>query len=175
MARLLLAGALSANTAELQGLATDVLIAAIDDGRIDGPHLGQAILRMLTESLAKPVRLAKSLGDAARVSLLHSRVVSRALQVTLVGLLPPPRDVHLLLELLHELLVETGEPLSTPGSEEYLRDMKGSGKTGKLARDLLSLVARLDSSSRSSAAARALAGRIERAERWTRCSYPQPL
>jgi hypothetical protein len=169
MARLLLVGNFSANTPELQGLAVDALIAAIDDGRIDGQLLGETIHQLLCEGLAKPVRLAKALGDAARISPLHSRVVAHALQISMVGLSPPPRDFHVLLELLKELLIETGERLSAPGAEAYLRGLKVSGKTAKLTRDILSLQENPDSSSRPAAAARALAGRVERAERWARC------
>jgi hypothetical protein len=171
VARLLIAGTLSANTPELRGLATDALIAAVDDGRIDGKSLGEAIHRLLLEGLAKPVRLAKALGDAARVSPLHTRVVARALQPAVVGLSPPPRDLHVLLELLKELLVEIGEMLSAPGAEDYLHGLNVSGKTAKLVRDLLNLDRGSNPSSRSSAAACALQGRLERAERWMRIAH----
>ncbi len=168
MARLLLAGSLSASAPELQGLATDALIAAIGDGRIDGNRLSQAVGRVLTEGLAKPSRLAKALGDAARVSPLHSLTVAHALELMMSGLTPPPRDLHLFLELLKELLVETGERLTVPEAVDSLRGLKVSGKTAKLARELLGLEERPAATARRSAAVRALAGRVERALRWTR-------
>jgi Family of unknown function (DUF6493) len=175
MGRLLLAGALSANTAELQGLATDALVAAVDDGRVDGRLLGEAIHRLLAEGLVMPVRLTKALGNAARVSPLHACVVARAVELGVVGLPSPPRDLHALFELLKELLVETGEGLSDAGTESYLRGLKVSGKTAKLKRDLLSVVRRSDPSNRLAAAAQALAGRVERAERWMRCRDLHPV
>ena len=64
MARLLLAATLSASSPELHGVAVDALIAAVDDGRIDGQILGEAIRRLLAEGLAKRTRLARTLGDA---------------------------------------------------------------------------------------------------------------
>jgi hypothetical protein len=94
-------------------------------------------------------------------------VISQALQLALVGLSPPPRDIRVLLELLKELLVEIGEGLSVPEAADYLRSLKVSGKTGKLSQDLLCLAGRTGPSSRL-AAARALTGRVERAGRWTR-------
>ena len=172
MARLLLTGSLSANTPEVQGLATDVLIAAVNDGRIDGQLLGETIHQLLQDGLAKPARLTKALADAARVSPLNAHVVAQALQIAIVNLLPPPRDLHLALELLKELLVETGQCLSGPGIREYLGGLNVSGKTAKLARDLLGIEVDPDHSSRRTAAALALAGRIERAERWMKCRGP---
>jgi hypothetical protein len=70
------------------------------------------------------------------------------------------------LELLKELLGETGEQVAVPAAEDYLRGLKVSGKAGKLTRDLLGLKSSLDSSKRSAANSRALAGRVARAERW---------
>jgi Family of unknown function (DUF6493) len=169
MARLLLAGSLSANTPEVQGLATDALIAAVNDGRVDGQLLGEAIHQLLQVGLAKPARLTKALADAARVSSLHAHVVAQALQIAIVDLLPPPRDLHVALELLKELRAQTGQGLSAPGIREYLGGLKVSGKTAKLARDLLGIEVNADHSSRRAAAAAALAGRVERADRWMKC------
>jgi hypothetical protein len=169
MGRLLLVGALSSNQAELQGLAVDALIAAIEDGRFDGVLLGESIHRLLTEGLLKPTRLAKALSGATQISPLHARVVAHAIQHAVAGLASAPKDLHALLELLKELLVETGNGLSVAGVEDVLRGFRGSGKTAKIASDLLGLTVDRTSQSRSAAAARALAGRIARAERWARC------
>ncbi len=167
MGRLLLAGTLSSNQAELQGLAVDALIAAVDDGRLDGRLLGDALHRLLTDSLVKPARVAKALGDAARVSPLHARTVARAVQGALAGLAERPRDLHVLLELLKELLIETAERLSVPATEAFLRGLTVSGKTAKLSNDVLGLAGGSPEASRSAAIARALAGRLERAQRWS--------
>jgi hypothetical protein len=49
-----------------------------------------------------------------------------------------------------------------------------SGKTGKLTREILGLPRGSNPSSWSSATALALAGRLERAERWTRILLRAP-
>jgi hypothetical protein len=168
MARLLLAGALSSIRPELQGLATDALIAAVDDGRMDGGRLGGTLHCLFTGGLVKPNRLAKALRDAARVSPLHARVAAQALERALVGSAERHRDLHILLELLKELLIGIGERLSDPTVMTFLRGLKISGKTAKLVQDLLALPEEPNPASRSLAASRALAGRVERAERWIR-------
>jgi hypothetical protein len=169
IARLLLAGSLASNLTVLQGLAVDALVASIDDGRIDGKLLGEAIHRVLADELVKTNRLTKALSEAARVSVLHNYVIAEAVQRALPALAAPPRDLHLLLELLNEVLCETGERLAESEIESFLRGLKVSGKTAKLARDLLALTGGADQSNRMRAAARALVGRVERAERWMRC------
>lgn len=169
MGRLLLVGSLSSNQPELQGLATDALIAAIDDGRLDSPLLGEALQRLLLGDLLKLKRVAKALGDAARGSALHARVIAQSIEHAIVELSPPPKDLHVLLELLKELLIEIGEPLSAPGAEKWFRATKFSGKTATLGRELLGLVGG-NGPSRRLAAARALAGRLDRADRWARSS-----
>ncbi len=103
MARLLIGVGLTAKVPELAGLATDALIAAIDDGRIDAARLGESLrtvwrwevrasnrdtsrARTKAESsvgFAKANRWAKTLGDVARASALHAHVVACALEQVL--------------------------------------------------------------------------------------------
>ncbi len=141
MALLLLVGTLSSNRAELQGLAVDALVAAVDDGRLDARLLGETIRQLLADGLAKPARLAKALADAARVSPLHARVVASALQRLRTGHSPPPLGIHTLLELLKELLVETSQRVDEPEVRAALGSLPSSGKTGRLVRDILALEA----------------------------------
>ena len=89
-ARLLLAIGLKAKLTEIAGLTTDVLIAAIEDGRLDADTLGASlriawqlriekpIYRPINHPLAnatnaiafvKPTRWAKALGEVARAPL----------------------------------------------------------------------------------------------------------
>jgi hypothetical protein len=167
MGQLLLAGTLSSNQPEVQGLATDALIVAIDDGRLDGPRLGEALKLALSGELLKLKRVAKALGDAARVSVLHARVIALAIEHLIVGLSSPPRDLNVLLELLKELLIEIEEPLSAPCAQ-WLGVLKCSGKTGKLVQDVLHHSGDSHTGSAKSSALRALANRLERVERWSR-------
>jgi Family of unknown function (DUF6493) len=166
MARLLLAGTFSSNRPELQGLAVDALVAAVDDGRLDGRLLGKTMRQLLLAELAKPARLAKALADAARVSPLHARVVASALQRLTAGQSLPPLGFHALLELLKELLVETGQRVDDPEVRATLGGLPSSGKTGRLVRDILALEAVNGRSNRAAALARALSSRVNRGERW---------
>src|SRR5262249_25319465 len=112
MGLLLLALGLAAKDPGENGLATDALIAAIDDGRVDGELLGGVLAELLPSGLVKAARFAKTLGQAARSSLLHSFTVATAIERSLRG--DPgkaPRDMSALLEVLRELLAERQEPL----------------------------------------------------------------
>jgi hypothetical protein len=167
MALLLLTLGLAAKQASEYGLATDALIAAIDDGRIDGLLLGGSMRALLSSGLIKPTRWAKTLSDAARVSPLHARTIAHAIQIAMAeGLADPPRDLLSLLELLKELLVQSGETVSPQSLRTWLEGWKTSGKTAKVVKDLLALAHNDDSTVRQAAAIRALSQRIERAERW---------
>ncbi len=169
MALVLLTLGLAAKQADEHGLATDALIAAIDDGRIDGPLLGGSMRSLLPTGLIKPARWAKTLGDAARVSLLHARVIAHAIQHAIgEELVNPSRELLALLELLKELLIEIGEPVSVTPMRALLTNWKASGKTSKVVKDLLELTRNVDPKLRQDDALRPLVQRIERAERWSR-------
>src|SRR5207248_9350801 len=75
MALMLLALGLAAKQPGESGLATDCLIAAIDDGRLDASRLGAALAFLAP--MTKCTRLARTLGQAARVSPLHLQVVAQ--------------------------------------------------------------------------------------------------
>jgi hypothetical protein len=174
IAVLLLASALSAKHPDESILATDALIAAIDDGRLDGKKLGDALALLLPSGLIKPSRWAKSLGSAARVSPLHVRVIAAAIERSLRGESEYPpgsltwANLQALLELLKELSIEAGDPVSRPETREYLSRLKASGKTARLVKELLALEKRTPNTHQLSAALHALARRIERAECWCR-------
>ena len=168
MARFVLVGGLSSNRPELQGLAVDAAIASIDDGRLDGPGLGKAAGHLLREGLAKRTRVAKALAEVARVSPLHAREVALALQHALSGVSEAFRDLHHLLELLKELLVETGAPFSVSEAAAALQALKVEGKTGRLIREILNIRNNENAIHLIISAERVLQGRLERAERWMR-------
>ena len=94
----------------------------------------------------------------------------QAIQVALVVPDDPTRDLHVFLEPLKELLIETGETVSDPAVRDFLAGQKGSSKTARLARDILSISPHPDRSKRVAAAARALSGRLDRAGRWLRAA-----
>jgi hypothetical protein len=168
MALLLLALGLAAKEPGESGLATDALIAASAEGRLDGRKLGQALGSLLTTGIVKAARWARTLAAAARVSPLHAQVVCLAIQYSLGGdPADSPRDLFALLELLLELLSESGEPVSIPAARDYLGRLSGGGKVPRLAATLLQLPDKPNELYRRSVAAQALAARVQRAERWT--------
>jgi hypothetical protein len=170
MALVLLVLGLAAKEPGESGLATDALIASIEDGRLDGRKLGAALAPLLPTGLVKASRWAKTLGTASRSSPLHAAVIREAIQHALPDdPAQAPKDLQTLLELLKEWLIESGCSVAHAAARAYLSGLKAAGKTGKLAREVLHLEDHPDPSFRQSAAALALAGRLARAERWQRC------
>jgi hypothetical protein len=138
MACLALALGLAAQDAMLRNYAQEVLIAAIAEGRANPTELGAALARLLELGENKLVRWSKTLGAAARISALHARVVAELLQRALhADPSRAPRDLGQLLELLVEVLSETGTTVSDSKAREYLAALSGTGKSAKLAKQLL--------------------------------------
>ena len=154
MARLLLVAGLNASRPELSGLATDALIAAIDDGRLDGPILGSALIELARIQrdgsldipawqrpaelpplipIVKLNRWARALTDAARVSALHARVIVSALAL-LIRAYPFANqklsNLIPLLVLFKELLIETGQALSNPETRRRPRKSRDLRQDG---------------------------------------------
>ena len=170
LSRLLVVSALACGAPELRGLATDIVIAALDDGRLDGDSLGEASGHLVAQWLAPCSRLAKSLAVAASITPFHARAVARSIERILAMVISTPKDIHTLLELLGELSVEVGEGFTIPAATEYLQRVEGTGKSASLARTLLARKPADEPASRLESAIYALAGRVDRAERWARIS-----
>jgi hypothetical protein len=167
MALLLLNLALAAKEPGESGLATDALIAAIDDGRLDGGKLGASMAELMPLELIKVARWAKTLREASRASPLHAFTIAAAIPHALRGdPAKAPRDLMALLDCLKELLLETGQALTDTEARAYLEAMKAGGKTAKLIRELLALQKQPRLELLQAAQARALAARLARADRW---------
>lgn len=82
------------------------------------------------------------------------------------SLADPTKDFHHLLELLLELLAETGTAVANPSTRDTLTQFTGSGKAAKAAKALLAMQEETDAASTLEIARAALQGRIERARRW---------
>jgi hypothetical protein len=135
----LLAVALAAKEPGEYGLATDVAIRAIEEGRLGADNLGQTLAELLPTGLIKPARWQKTLTDVARTSPVHTLVVQLAVQAALRGKPEKlPRDFGKLLELLHELSIELNQHIADEDCRAFLRNLK-PGKTGALAKQLLNL------------------------------------
>lgn len=170
LARVALCLGLSAKEPGEHTLATDVLAAAIEDGRVDGRCLAHTLATFLKTAGVKPARWAKAFGAVARISPLHTLIVRLTLEnvITLAGesLAKPPKDLHHLLELLLELLAESGAALTNPSTRDALGQITGSGKSRKAAQALLALQADRPASI-TEIALGAIQGRLARARRWT--------
>jgi hypothetical protein len=170
LARTALCLGLSAKEPGEHTLAADVLAAAISDGRVDGATLAQILATLLTTAGIQPRRWGKVFGDVARISPLHAHIVGLTLENTLAAagksLAAPPKDVHHVLELLLELLAETGTAVTNPATRDALTQITGSGKAAKAAKALLAIQADPDGASNVAIGRAALQGRIERARRW---------
>lgn len=139
MGRLLLALGLVAKEPGEHGLATDVLIRAVAESRIDPLRLGDTLGRLYDHGEIKGNRIASTLADAARVSVAHSDAVATALERMLAVMHgPAPADVHAVLTTLSDSLSTAGRPLRNPDASAYLSGVGGSGKAAATARELLS-------------------------------------
>ena len=166
MARLVAAVTLVAGSPEVRGQAVDLIVAAVEDGRLDAPHLGEALGWVVVREIAVTARLVGVLGEVARVGPLPARVVVRAIEHLLAVLTSEPKQFALLLEFLHEQILETGTNLLTVDAGDFLRDGDLTPRAAGLARRLLDPAAPSNPDGDRSAAVRALTGRLARAERW---------
>jgi hypothetical protein len=89
---------------DMRRVATDVVIATVEDGRFDPQALAEALGWLLSDGVGNLRRVSQALADAARVSDLHARQVWRLI-VALVPYLPA--DIHGLHEPL-ELALQLG-------------------------------------------------------------------
>ncbi len=166
MPRLLLVLGLAAKDPGEHGLASDVAIRAIEDGRLVGDELGATMSLLLPTGLVKPARWARSLKDVARHSAWHTLTVRVAIErVCGASVGVPPRE---LLELLLELCTECGCAASGAAVRKSLARAGTKGKVGATATALLALQQRDATHATHQAQARSAAyeGRRARAERW---------
>ena len=139
MGQLLLALGLAAKEPGEHRLATDVLIRAVAESRIDAAALGDTLGRLYDHGEIKGVRIATTLADAARFSVPHANAVATALERVLAAMHgPAPADVHAVLTTLSDSLSTAGRPLRDPEASAYLSAIGGSGKAAATARKLLS-------------------------------------
>jgi hypothetical protein len=167
MARLSLCQGLNARDATEGQMASDALIACIEDGRVAGPELGETLCGLLASGIIRPKRWIPRLKAVASESLLHAQVLRAFLETALAGdWEAPPRDIAAFYELLLEICVESREAIASDALRRFLDGLSGSGKTRKLAKQLLELEAGNNRAIRRAAVNQALTFRIARVERW---------
>jgi hypothetical protein len=170
MGTLLLSLGLVAKEPGEHGLATDILVAAIEQGRMDAARLSPPLVQILQQAKGKPARLAKVLGVVGQTSPLHLFAVRELLENMLAATLAEkdtPKELPQLLELLLEFLSEAGESVSSVPLQSLLKQQTGSGKLPKAAKAILALPTQTNGELRRQVVERALQGRIAQAKRWS--------
>ena len=157
--------ALLSRDADARGVAIDVLIEAIGDGRAHPQAMGEMLARMTAAGLIKLNRAGGVLAEMARLSSMHTHFCRELLERWLTDVGDLPKDAHHLLELLLELSIELRLRLSAPARQQLER-IKGGGKSARLAKKLLVLEAAEQSAMVPEALRGYLEGRFIRAERW---------
>ena len=150
-------------------LVSQILIAAIDDGRVDDLKLGEVMGRLLLTRLVRQKLWASTLGQVARTSPLHAHVVRSAIECALRG--DPRRasqDLFALLELLRELVFEAGDGIHSETARAFLQQIRPATRAGKAARTLLNCEPADPAGRRAQIMPAVVEGRLQRAERWTR-------
>ena len=137
----MVAAGLLAKAPDVQRLAVDLLVAAIEDERYDAASLGAALARSLDGGLGAITRLTAPLRDVARVSPLHGAQVVRGVEHALARLETAPRGLHAVLEVAVEAATTTGRRVENERARAALERIAGeasrSSKLGRLARSLL--------------------------------------
>lgn len=138
--RTLLGLGLGAKERGERGLAADVAIAAIGDGRLDGAALADALRSTVGVDRARPRRWAEALADVAAVSSDHSVAVIAGIGGVLSSLdQARPADLVALLRLLRELVPQHPRELDDAGLKA-LEGLPGRGATRKVADEILAVV-----------------------------------
>jgi hypothetical protein len=150
-----------------RGIGIDLMIDGITDGRAHPGPLGKSLLQIALGDSIKLNRLADSLREVTRTSVLAEVVVSEILDQLITSWNSLPRDGHHILMLQLELLSSLGQAPKSR-SREVLAAMSGGGKSAKLVKQLCSLTSNSESLSVRQAAIEAAQGRLGRAERIAR-------
>lgn len=155
--------ALVSKDAGSRGMALDVLITAIEDGRAILPS--ELLLRIAAGPWLKLNRVAEVARETARVSPRHAWWFAELLQRFVAHLPVWPTEMHhllsVLLELLSELQLAIGDEWRT-----RIESQPASGKSAKLQKSLLVLQTAPHAAARQQAHELALEATLRRAERW---------
>ncbi|MBS0204847.1 MAG: hypothetical protein JSS49_18220 [Planctomycetes bacterium] len=166
MALLMLVLGLAAREPGESGLATDVAISAISDGRLDGSRLGSTMASLLPTGLIKSARWAKTLQAISKASALHVEVVRDAISGSLRGNPKSmPKDLHALVELLKELVAESRSAVDAD-TRLFLQQVVGTTKLGKASKAILAAVPELAVERTKTIQRQIVESRLARVERW---------
>lgn len=166
MGRLLLLCGLAAKEPGEHGLAVDVVIQAMQDGRLGSDNLTDMLVTAMTSGHFNLQRLAKRFHDVAAISDLHAYITLLAVEAAVphVDLNAAPRGLGDLFELLTEIGSQLNRGIMLAECRTFLEGIKGSNKVAKAAKELLSLQTRMVP---SDLVEQAIGYRTERLEQWT--------
>jgi hypothetical protein len=157
----LLTVALCALEASVHMLAADVVIAAIEDGRLDAAGLAAPLTQDLSTGILPTNRLGTRLATIAKAGPLHAAVIRDVLDAIVPALEPlATRTYAPLLEPFAELCAQTYT--GPDASRTFLATIAGSSKAAKAAKALLGR----DGEPPPHEGTLALEARVRRAERW---------
>ena len=129
--------ALTARGTSLATLAQDVLVQAMNDGRVDSEILAPAARYWVDRKLPKISRWSKRLQTIAADSPLTATGVRNLLIAIIPGM--ETKTSGSFLELLYELCVTLEKGVEDESCRRFLVEIKGSGKAAKQARAILNL------------------------------------
>jgi hypothetical protein len=134
------AAALLAKSPDLQRLATDVLVATVEDERYDADRLGAGLARLLDGNVGAAVRVAQPLRDVGRVSTLHAAQLVRAVAAMVERATARPHGLHAPLEAAAELAAASGHRVAGPQRDALERLAGTVSPSAKLARVARALI-----------------------------------
>ena len=128
--------AASADAASRQ-LASDVIIALINDGRMNTDLLGEQMSRLLPSKRIICGRWHKSFGDIILISKRHASTLVDIIQNSLRGdIADAPRDMAKYLDILRQAMAITGRTDLQPDVVEYFANNKRGGQVKKIIAEL---------------------------------------
>lgn len=138
-ARLLIATALATKETGQRRMAVDVVVQAVDDGRLDADALADGLMR--ATGWTAPARLAGTLEEAAAAGPLQALVVRRATLRALPEHDLGARGLSALLEVALDLCTAAGEAVPE-AARPWLGRLTGSSKAARAAKALLAVEGR---------------------------------
>jgi hypothetical protein len=167
MGEVLLLCGLAAKEPGEHGLAVDITIQAISDGRLGTDNMGRMLTTGITSGHFNLPRLAKRLHDIANVSDLHAYVVMYSAETTLpnADARQLPRGIGDIFELLVEIGTQLERGIVKPECRSLLEKIAGSNKTARAAKQLLSIETSFDP---REIIASAVTNRIDRLKEWAK-------
>jgi Family of unknown function (DUF6493) len=137
------AGGLVTKSPDLQRVATDVLVASIDDGRFEADAVADALGWLFANGFAKASRLQAPLRDVGRVSQRHAAAVLGVTEGLLARLWEAPHGMHAPLEAVLEHAAGAGLAVERPEAratlERFGSQVSRSSKLGRTVQSLLAL------------------------------------